>query len=162
MVTVVALIHMEWTLGRAVISVGPSVLMCKIHWFCDLLGLFQFLSHGFPLWAPWLSWNDPGISKSWEYILLKNRYLKGLLNISPYHKTWWSLNITPVAPSFCPLRKRDPEGTTATLFSCLSFIGLWLFYSVVWASDLQQSESAIHTHLSILFFFPYGLSQNTK
>ena len=51
MVTVVALIHREWILGKSFISPGPSVLVCKMSWFCGLLGLFQFLYYVLTFWG---------------------------------------------------------------------------------------------------------------
>ena len=42
-------------------------------------------------------------------------------------------------------------------FLKLIFIGVYLLYSVILVSTTQQSESAIHIHLSLLFWisFPF-------
>ena len=51
-----------------------------------------------------------------------------------------------------------------TFFFTLIFIGVQLIYNVVLVSAVQQSESAIHTHISTLFqiLFPYRSLQNTE
>ena len=43
-------------------------------------------------------------------------------------------------------------------FLKLIFIGIYLLYSVVLISTIQQSESAIHIHLSLLFWISFPFS----
>ena len=49
----------------------------------------------------------------------------------------------------------------ATYLTFIS-IGVWLIYNAVLGSDMQQSDSVIHTHVSILDSLPCGLVQSTE
>ena len=46
------------------------------------------------------------------------------------------------------------------LLLLLIFIGVQLIYNVMLVSTVQQSESAIHTHISPLFFFSFPFGQH--
>ena len=83
-----------------------------------------------------------------------------------------SLPKLPKSPCLHP----DPPALTLHPNPCLSmlilkgiffkliFIGVQLIYNVVLVSGVQQSESAISTHISILldFFFPYKSLQSIE
>ena len=49
-------------------------------------------------------------------------------------------------------------------FKFLFYIGVYLIYNVVLVSGIQQSDSVLHIHMSILFqiLFPYRLLQSTE
>ena len=69
----------------------------------------------------------------------------------------WTLNLISESESW-----RSLPVLTFIIYLFISFIELQLFYKVVIISPIQQSDSAIHIHISILsqILFPYRLSQN--
>ena len=62
----------------------------------------------------------------------------------------------------CPLPHNLPHSFFKFIFKFLFYIGVELINNVALVSGVQQSDSLIHTHVSVLFqiLFPFSLLQN--
>ena len=93
--------------------------------------------------------------------LLPERTMKGQAQSGHSRAPWW----IPVVWSGWPgLRSLLWENREASRFFLINFLREWLLYNVVLVSTVPQNESAIHIHISPLFWisFPFRSPHSTE